>query len=388
MQNFYVFHSDNYNMKALFILLIFIPILSFAEPMYSPTWGFFIDLPEGYEYIDGDARDRFSFAGPQGLMFDLVVYDGRFVSMLEMVNDVNRRLSNSGDADFFQYRDKQAAIIKLTFGNFDGWGLGIELSPQPNGSGRRPILLALAYGPATRKDLELFHISALDSISPSIMEKRYPGPIMEYSYPRGEARNTLLASTGLSAMIRENDAEAAQVLIEREFAILLAYLNTPYIQEASIRYYRFIYRDSFDRISDAASVIAHNLGGAAAVTDEQKRAFAQRVLTFIQGFEYERDMSGSDFLNLVSAVTEGRGDCDNRSVLFAIILAHADIRGAIMLSHHYSHAMGLADVIGTGARFEALGTRWLVAETTAMLDIGLIAQDQSDSSQWFAVVFE
>jgi len=108
----------------------------------------------------------------------------------------------------------------------------------------------------------------------------------------------------------------------------------------------------------------------------------------VQGFKYERDLTGSDFINLVTAITEGRGDCDSRAVLFAMILANANIRGAIMLSHHYSHAMGLADVTGSGARFEALGVNWLVAETTANINIGLIAQDESDPRHWFAVVFE
>jgi len=373
-------------MKKIFLLLLILPVLAFADSMYSPTWGFHIDLPEGYEYAAGDARDRFSFEGPEGLMFDILVYEGgRFGSVLELTNDINRRLSNRGDVDLFQYRDKQAAIIKLTFGNFDGWALAIELGSE---TAQRPILLALAYAPANRRDLELFHISALDSIRPTTMDIRYPGPLIEYSYPRGEARNTPLALRGLNAMIYENDAEASQVLIEREFSILTNYLNTPLLQDACIRYYRFIFRDSYDRIANAATVIANHLGAGAAVTDEQKKAFAQRVLSFVQGFNYERNLNGSDFINLVSAVTEGRGDCDSRAMLFAIILSNVDIRGAIMLSHHYSHAMGLADIIGEGARFDALGTQWLVAETTANIDIGLIDQTQANPQHWFAVIFE
>jgi len=372
-------------MKKFLFLLVFIPFFVFAEPLYSPTWGFFIDLPEGYEYIDGDGRDRFSFSGPEGLMFDILVYDGRFNSMLELVNDVNRRLSNRGDADFFEYNGKQAAILKLSFGEFDGWAFAVELYSQ---NAQKPKLLALAYCPASRNELDIFHLSALDSISPTLMDLYYPGPIMEYSFPRGEPRNTPIASTGLSAMIYENDAEAAQVLIEREFVILSAYLNTPYLQDAWIRYYRFIYRDSFDRIKNAIFTIAQSFGGNSAATDEQKRTFAQRTLTFIQGFDYERDLSGSDFLNLVSAVTEGRGDCDNRAMLFAMILASSNIRSAIMVSPHYSHAMGLADIPGTGARFEAYDVQWLVAETTANIDIGLIDQNQSEISHWFAIIFD
>ncbi|MCL2720442.1 MAG: hypothetical protein FWD47_03780 [Treponema sp.] len=372
-------------MKKLFLLLVFIPFLVFGESLYSPTWGFYIDLPEGYEFHDGDARDRFSFAGPQGLMFDIIIYADRYNSMLELVNDVNRRLSNNGDVDFFEYNGKQAVIFKLDFGGNDGWGLALELGGS---SARKPILLALAYAPNERTDLELFHLSALDSISPTEAELRYPGPIMEYGYPRGTAKSTPLAIRGLNALIYENDAEASQVLIEREYILLQYYLNTPLIQDAWVRYYRFIYRDSYDRIKDAASVITRHFGGYTANTDAQKREFAQKVLTFIQNLQYERFIYESDFLNLVSSVTEGKGDCDSHSMLFALILAQVNIRGAMMLSPHYSHAMALADITGSGARVDAYGTNWLVAETTAKIDIGLIDQEQADITKWFVIIFD
>jgi len=381
-------------MKKLLMFLLFFPAFLSAESMYSPTWGFFLDIPEGYEYIDGDGRDYFSFAGPSGTMFDMVVYDGIYPSIRELVSDINRRIGNSGDVDFYRYRDRQAAIVKLTFENYnglvldryDGWGFCVEL-----GDGSEvnpPLLLALAYGPADKKELELFHVSALDSIAPSLEERRYPGPIIEYSYPRGEAKSAVLAVGGINAMIYENDAEAAQVLIEREFLILQNYINSPYLQDAWIRYYRFIYRDSYDRVTSAVSALVRNFGGYPADSDEAKRAFAQKALEFVQGFQYERDLNGSDFLNLVSAITEGRGDCDSRAVLWAIVLSHADIRSAFMVSHYYSHAMGLAEIAGTGARFDSGGTRWLVAETTANVNIGLISQDVSDPQYWFAVIFE
>ena len=373
-------------MKRFILLFLIIPSFVFAEGMYSPTWGFFIDLPEGYELADGDGRDRFSFRGPAGMMFDLVVYSGRYNSIQELTADANRRLSNRGESDFFQYRDKQASVIKLTFGDFDGWGLAIELGA--NSAGQRPMLLALAYGPLNLGDMELFHLSALDSIAPTHVERRYPGPIMEYSYPRGEPRNVPLAARGLSAVIYENDAEAAQDLIEREFFIYQAYLETPFLQQAAIRYYRFIFRDSFDRVAYAVSAITDSFGGYLAVTEQQQREFAQRALAFVQGFQYERDMSGSDFVNLVSAISEGRGDCDSRAMLFALILSNINIRSGIMLSYHYSHAMGLADISGAGARLDSHGIRWLVAETTANVDIGLIDRELSDQRHWFAVLFD
>jgi hypothetical protein len=370
-------------MKRIFLLLLLVPVFVFSETLYSPTWGFFIDLPEGYDYIEGDGRDRFSFKGPSDAMFDLLVYNGRFGTIRDLVTDINRRLGNSGDADFFNYNERQAAIIRLTFGGNYGWAFCVELDSSAN----RTMLLALAYCRQDSDALELLHISALDSICPSIAERYYPGPVIEYSYPRGEMKPVVLAG-GISALIRENDAEAAQALIEREFTILQLYANSQYWQDAWARYYRLVYRDSYDRITNPVFALARNWGGYNANTVEKKKDFAQRALYFVQGFEYKRDVNGSDFVNLVSAVTERTGDCDSRSMLWAIILSHVDIRAAMMVSPQYDHAMGLADIEGNGARFEHSGTKWLVAETTANVDIGLIDKEQSDPRYWFGVIFE
>jgi hypothetical protein len=374
-------------MKRIFILLflVLVPLLAFADSMYSPTWGFRLNLPEGYAYSEGDGKDRFSFEGPEGARFDIIVYNGAYASIKDLAADVNKRLSNKGESDFFRYNNKEAAILELKFGNLSGLGICVELAAS---SGKTPLLVALAYGPANKTALNVFHLSALDSIVPSDAEQLYPGPIIDYSYPRGAQKNTALGSSGVSAMIRENDAEAAQVLVEREFVVLTTYVNTPMWKEAWIRYYRMIYRDSYDRVSDAAAALVSSWGGNAIGNDEAKIAFAQKALTFVQGFKYERNPETSDFLNLVSAVTEGRGDCDSRAMLWAIFLSNANIRSAMMVSPHYSHAMGLADISGVGARFDAYQTKWLVAETTDKVKIGLIAKDVSDPQHWFGILFE
>jgi hypothetical protein len=372
-------------MKRFLILVFFIPVLSFAESMYSPTWGFFIDPPEGYDYVDGDARDRFSFKGPGGALLDIAVYYGRYAGIQEMVSDVNKRIGNKGEVDFFSYNNRLAAMIKLTFNNNDGWAFAVELDKN---NGQQPLLIALAFGPSSEKGLEFFHISALDSICPSPAERRYPGPVIEYSYPRGEQKRVSIDSGSINVTIRENDAEASQVFIEREFQLLQYYVNSQKWQEAWVRYYKSIYRDSYDRIANPASIIVRSWGGPPSSGDAEKRAFAQRVLKLVQGHKYERSSSGSDFLNLVTALTEGRGDCDSRAMICAILLSKADMRAAMMISHQYGHAMGLVDVSGNGARFESYGTKWLVAETTADVDIGLIAQDVSDPKYWLGVIFD
>jgi len=379
-------------MKRIFLLLIIIPAFVFAEKLYSPTWGFSLDVPEFYEYTDGDGKDRFSFTGPEGASFDMVVYNGTYAGIKEMAEDVSKRLGNKGEIDYFNYHGKQAAVIELNFGEkLSGWGLCVELAGTQDR--RPPMLLSLAYGPEAKSELNLFHFSVLDSIAPSDAERLYPGPITEYSFPRGKQIIVPIASTGVTAAVCENDAQASQLLIEREFVILTTYIETPAWKQAWLRYYRTIYRDSYARLENIALALINKWGrvgaaGSAATGSASDRVLAQKALSFVQSFKYERNQKSSDFLNLINTASDGSGDCDSRAMLWAIILKYSGIRAAMMISPKYSHAMGLADVTGNGARFEAYETNWLVAETTAAVDIGLIDKEQADPKNWFGVLFE
>jgi hypothetical protein len=368
-------------LKPYLLILLFIPALLSAEPMYSPTWGFSLDLPEGYEYTDGNGSDRFSFQSPTGAAVDIAVYLSVYQNVTELSHDIERRLGNKGDIAFFEYGDKTAALMKLDFLDYVGWALCLELDVATDGA---PVLLAaLAYAPANAAGMDVFHLSALDSFAPAETDRRRPGPITEFTWPRGQVQEAPIAGTDLKTLVRQYDAEAAQALIEREFALMRRYESSPNWQEAWIRYYRAIYRDSYDRIADAAVRLEQKWN------DGDKRAFAVRALNWVQNFTYERgDFSGSDFVNLVSAVIEGRGDCDSRAMLWAMILHRGDVPAAMMLSRAYSHAMGLADIAGEGARFEAGGVQWLVAETTDKVDIGLIREDVSNTDLWLGVLFE
>jgi hypothetical protein len=375
------------------VLFVLIPILPEAEPLYSPTWGFSIDPPAGYEYVQGNGRDRFSFRSTGGAALDLVVYGpgagSSYPSLEALTGDMQNRLGNRGDRSGFTYRGKGAALMELAFtaspdrngpgAPLSGWGLCVEL--EPVGEGAAVFLAALAYGPAGAEDLQIFHLSALDSIAPTGADRLAPGPVTEFSYPRTKPVRTALGNSGFYATLDETDAEAAQALVDREFALLRRQSAGPLWQDAWKRFYRTIHRDSFDRLAEAAFILERGW------REDEPRRFAERVLGWIQSFRYERDRMGSDFVNLVSAMVEGRGDCDSRAMLWAIILEQAAIPVAIMVSREYNHAMGLADLEGEGARFEMDGVSYLVAETTAPVALGLIDRESAGSAHWMGISF-
>jgi hypothetical protein len=364
-----------------------LPFLA-ASPLASPSWGFTLDLPEEYELIDGDRQNTFSFQSEGGACFDLKI-DNTGASLEALAESVRKQLKNQGEVETFDYSGRKAFIIELNFtsggGRVTGYGLGFELERRGE---TVPLLLALAYNEAAKGDMTFLHSSALDSIAPTHGARLYPGAITAYSFPRGELTLLPLAGEEAKALFRENDAVAAQYVVDREDMVLARYASSPLYKEAWSRFYRMIYRDSFDRIKDAAFILERIWN----VPALDNRELAGRALSWVQAFIYERDLEGSDFVNAVTAVTEGRGDCDSRALLWAIVLRQASVPAAIMVSRDYSHAMGLVDGAdaenGDNARFSFAGKEWLVAETTTRVGIGLIAESMKDPRRWLGIALE
>jgi hypothetical protein len=401
-----------------FITLIFAAAEARTNPLYSPSWGFHIDLPEGYEFSEGDGKNQFSFRSRFGTFLDIVVYTGKS-SVEELAGEIEKKLSARGERHAYDNNRKKAVLSQLNFPDpqkrppgLSGWAFCVELKTPGNGAA--PMLFVFAYGP--RGDaFQSLHLSVLDSIAPAEEDRLLPGPVTAFSYPAGEWERRPLAGTGKEAWFRKGDAEAAQALVDREFAVLRHYVDSPLWKEAWKRFYRAIYRDSFDRLKDAAFMLeriwaagnpgetaadgptadnhsAENpAGNAPGKRSGEARIFAEKVLAWVQNFKYERNLMGSDFVNLVSAVQDGRGDCDSRALLWAIILEQAAIPSAIMVSREFGHAMGLADLEGEGARFlfteGGREYRWLVAETTARVGIGRIGENVSEITKWLGIVF-
>jgi hypothetical protein len=388
--------------KNRFLLYLFclIPAMLAAEPLHSPSWGFRVDLPPDMELQAGDAKNKFSFRSPDGVIFELAAYPASsYENIDQMAADVGRRLGNTGDVSGFDYYGQKAALMELSFSDSEGWALFVELEETAAagagnpGGGPKPKLLALAFGPAGKTELQPLYFSALDSVAPTALHTLAPGPVTEFAWPRENLKQVRPANSRSRARIFDTDAEAAQSLVDREFGILRRYSTGPLWKEAWVRFYRVIFRDSFDRLRDIAAALGQEWaedrdgpedGGGGGV---KAAGIPEQALKWVQSFSYERDLMGSDFVNLVSAALEGRGDCDSRSLLWAVVLSQADIPAAIMVSREYSHAMGLVDQDGPGARFEFEGKKWLVAETTAQVALGLINSKTSDSEKWIGINF-
>ena len=413
-------------MKRICIIcavLVLAPVLVIsAEPIFFSAWGFRLDIPEGYELTGGDRKNSFSFSSSLGTSLDLVVYTGK-VSASALAEEIEKKLSSQGKRHVFNYNNKEAAVIELCFvqgkNTLTGWALCLELESAAlegalfapsaeNGATAGTYLAALAYGP-DKAELECLHLSALDSIEGSNGDRFMPGAMTEFFHPRGMWFSGDLANSRETAHFRENDAEASQSVVDREFEVMKFYLDSPLWQEAWKRFYRAIFKDSFDRLKNAAFLLERSWNGSVPGSGgdgnnpenteqlEKRTAESYKIaawaLEWVQGFDYERDLMGSDFVNLVTAAREGRGDCDSRAMLWAVILMQANIPSGVMVSREYSHALGIADIEGQGARFPmqvegGRTIRWLVAETTANVSLGLIGETVSEVDKWLGILFE
>ena len=114
---------------------------------------------------------------------------------------------------------------------------------------------------------------------------------------------------------------------------------------------------------------------------------AEALLSWVQGFRYERDPKGSDVVNPISAAFERRGDCDSRALVMSILLRRENIDSILMISLEHGHALAAVDAPGPGARFPFNDRNWLVAETTAKVGIGLVDAAQADPASWIGIEF-
>jgi hypothetical protein len=232
----------------------------------------------------------------------------------------------------------------------------------------------------------------------------------------------------------------AQETVEREYRVLTPYGAQPALMHAAMkRFYRMVWRDSqasleylalelsrawdsgawagkersptlggAEKESEApaqtgAGVVSGRAASAAAAASPaspasaaagprfgapaQSREYAAALLAWTQEWRYERSPQGSDVVNPLSAAMEGRGDCDSRALVLISLLRRENIEGILLISLVHEHALGAFDLPGAGARYPYDGRQWLVAETTAKVDIGLIDQQQSGIADWFAIDF-
>ena len=354
--------------------------------------GIFIDMPSGFTPGEGDGKTRFSYLGPdEELELDiLIVEPGRFRTAEDMAAEFLGKLGSTGQTSSFTYEGRKAAISELSFSLNDvpRRGYALFISGSPLSSGRAPSARGYALLAHTRASLfdstVDFIMSCLDAFSLDRAARRSPGPISQFLLrwpaPRPARKTAKLPGRRIELPWSPEEAQEELATVEREYRVLTTYLATGTLWiDAWARFYRMVYRESAARLDSFTEALARTLPA------DDPTESARRILAWVQGFVFERDLSGLDFIPPLVSAFEGRGDCDSRAVVMAIVLERLGIDCVLMLSREYSHAMLAVDVPGGGQRFPFKGTEYLVAETTAKVGLGMIDSSQADFSKWLGV---
>jgi hypothetical protein len=360
-----------------------------AELVNNLSLGYTLDLPEGFRQVNSRDNSRYLYQNtiiPVGLQIALYPYQ-QFSTVAAAADHIFSQLKAQKRAIQFLLQGNPALVANLQFTQQNqkqaGW-----LLVQPLAAQKGWLVVLTTTQAAKAQEYEPMMISCLDAVFTSRQSFFEPGPMIQAVYPKEGAvkKEILFKGKKLSVYFDRSDSEANQAVIDREFALLTRYLNSPLQQKAWQRYYRMIYRDSLARCRHLSLMLEKELievdkGGKLPPAE----TVAAALLEWMQDFTYTRDENGADFLNIPAVCTDRSGDCDSRALLMSVILQHFNIDSILMIAPEQKHAVAAVDCTGDGARFTHNGKRYLIAETTAKVALGQIAQDLADPRLWFAV---
>ena len=348
-----------------------------------------MDLPEGFKLVessdDGKAFQLRSSIVPVDALVRIYPKD-RYSSSMEALTDVLGKFRAEFESDSVEWRNQTGAIA-----TFNAPMLGVpscgygSATVLPRDEGILVLLIWTSSGNGNA--YAQFMASFIDSLCIDNGSYFETGMLTRYAYPPDTRKEDLtleIDGKTIRTQIRGNDSEAAQFLIEREYAVLCLYQTSPLWREAWKRFYRMIYRDSCHRLMQ----VSFDVYNALAPDCSDETDLAQRLLGWVQGFEYEREQTASDFASLPGMLMGEGSDCDSRSMLLAVMLKSMNMDAVVFVSAEYSHALAGLMSDHPGFSFRAGEKSYLVGDTTIKgLSWGKMDAEQADQSKWLTVEF-
>lgn len=396
-------------LAAVLLFILLLPSLAAAqsqsapgiqvyEPILVEEYGYRMDPPSGWYLSDASDMRLLTFSSPDGsAVVQILVYtDLTFVNADQMLVEFADQLrADVLASEGFVYAGREAVLADMEFAAGTEAVRGYAILVDD------PVYPVALLGYARQEMYEVYHdflLSFLDSVSLDGGGDGLPGPVSQYLVPfqpgrRGLGDDAELIELDLAGYNTEfwydpDQADASQVLIDREARLLTAYAGDRAPRElqeiAWERFFRMIYRDNYARVSPLADAWR----SAARYQEIERERLPAVILSWLQGFDYDRPGGISDFLNPLDTLYLSEGDCDSLVLLYAMILDQLGFDSIIMVSTVHGHALAAVDVEGQGARFPFGGRNWLVAELTAPVDLGLIDATMADPADWMGFVFQ
>lgn len=371
-------------------LLLFTPLN--AEVISSDIYGYSIDFPEGFSIADCSQDER-------SVLFEHTMVPVQAVirvwpsdstkNSADCLNSTLKKLSASGEVSEVRWRTRDCSLSKISVPQnvlgqeMQGWAVCIPLPSETD------YLCVISYCPKDKfYDLEQFLLSILDSIMIDRASRREAGIITTFAFPKTSPVDITLNIAGqkINTQIDKDDSQANQFVVDREFAVFKIFASTNLWKEAWQRFYRLIAKDAMGRVKKPA----FDISAALFNSEADELTVAQALLTWTQGFGYERASATpdkADFTNIPAVLAGSGSDCDSRSMLLMTLFKNMNIDSVMYISVEYSHAMAGVYLEGKqGQYFELDGKKYLTGETTARdLTWGMISANMQDRSKWIPV---
>lgn len=380
--------------NLLFIILVLLPLETIRAEFFSSSYqGWTLDLPEGFAVKDAGEDGLSYYLEHEFMKTRLAVrlypenaYARNDLAMEEVLN----RLNADGEIDGFLWRGRQASVASYSFqlpGNNvsqSGWGVSLTI-PE-----KKFHIVILCYSDKdVAEDSQQFILSCIDSVCIEPSDFRAPGVITSYAFNSEEREDVQLSIGGKKVWttLPKEARDEGRFVIDREFSVLTLYVKQKQWKEAWQRYYRMIFRASYSMLDAAAKDIHAALYPAALAenSDNANLEICRKLLGTVQGFSYNRRQDKSDFNDLAGVLQNKGSDCDSRALLLCVLMEHYGVKTELFVSMAYSHALFGVDLPYKGAHISVDGTNYLLCETTAPVDMGLVAQEHGDTSKWIEV---
>lgn len=370
------------------LILFFVGIsVSFAEILNSPTWGYSVDLPEEFVLVDKNGADSYMFEN--AFVSSTVILKAykkeKFSSSLEAMETVMKQLGAEFECAETDWRNTDCIISQFAFNlggaSNTGWAVSSLLQDS------KGYVVMLCYTPTdVFYDLEQFVISCVDSLCIDYGSYYSPGPLTSFAFPKGEVQNHTVEIAGekIDFPLNSNDIEADRFVVEREYSVLSLYQDSEMWVEAWQRYYRQVYKNAYSRLKIAAFNIYNRLIKTCE-SENPEIELAQKLLSWTQGFDYVRDFTSTDFTPITASITGTGSDCDSRAMLLACLLHHMNYDTCLFVSAEFSHSLFGIVLDKAGAKINIDGRQFLLGETTAQVDIGLVPANMNQTDKWIFV---
>lgn len=382
----------------LTIIVIFSTALLNAEILMDDVFGYFMDLPEGFQMQDSDG-DSYLFYHPNfpvNLAVKIYSESKSADSQKVMENAISKLPSvQTNDCVIsLTWNEKKSTIAEFTMQLDKTYYSYAACFPTEV---ENHYLFVMCYTPQDQLELtQQFCVSTINSFYRAEKYKNEPGILSTFAFQNTKTINVKRTFKGktFEYTLGNEDLDANIFITELEYAILYLYREHSLGIEAWKRFYRRIYQDSYNRLASFCQAFYKTYYPMAMQENPSNPqiAYAQIVLDFVQEMQYKRadEKTDTDFTSMIEILYGVGNDCDSRSMLVSILLNHAGIETILLVSPTYSHAMAavLNNAPGQKYTLKENGKQYLYGETTADVTWGMVAQDFSDESKWIPVIFE